>query len=183
VANDSTQDYIGLLMGDVDGNWSAMPMGPFSSIRPDAGKAVRAILPNAKAPVRSAVTIPLSLADLRGREVTSFQFDILYDPAVIAPANIAAGLNGTLGEGLSVVSNSPTPGLLKVAVYGTTPAVGEGVYVDLHFVTIGRIGASTPLTINAFRLNDGSEQVIGSGGILLVTPWIAASDPDDIDRH
>jgi hypothetical protein len=174
VANDSTQDYIGLLMGDVDGNWSAMPMGPLSSIDRDPDKAVKASLPTVKAPAGSPFSIPLSLTDLRGREVNSFQFDIEYGPAVIRPANIAADLNGTLGEGLSVVSNSPTPGLLKVAVYGTAPVVGDGAYVNLHFVAVGKIGAATPLTINAFRLNNGTDRVFGSTGYVQVTPWVIA---------
>jgi hypothetical protein len=174
VVNDSTQDYAGLLLGDVDGNWSVMPTGPLSSIYPDSGKAVKASVPNIKAPAGSSVVVPLSLTDLRGREVSSFQFDIVYDPAVIRPANIAADLNGTVGQGLSIVSNSPAPGLLKVAVYGTEPVAGDGLYANLHFVTVGKIGAETALTINAFRLNDGTDRVIGSAGVLQVTPWVIA---------
>ena len=66
-------------------------------------------------------------------QIDAFQFDLWFDPSVISPAAVAASLNGTLADSLSVVANSSQPGLLKVAVYGAFPVSGDGVYVDLRF--------------------------------------------------
>jgi hypothetical protein len=67
--------------------------------------------------------------------VDSLQFDISYDPAVMAPAG--ATLDGAVDQSLSIVSNAPEPGLLKVAVYGAVPVAGDGVYAYLVFNVTG----------------------------------------------
>ena len=54
-----------------------------------------------------------------------------------------------MDESLTIVSNSPTPGLLKVAVYGAVPVYGDGVYVYLRFKVTGKAGTATPLQLAA----------------------------------
>ncbi len=136
---------------------------------PDSPTAVRVSVADTKAAHGSVVSIPLSLANLRGTGVTSYQFDIEYDPAVLAPADIAADLAGTMSEGLYAVSNSPTPGLLKVVVYGAIPASNDGVFANLQFKAIGAAGTETPLTITNFQLNDGKEDVVITNAVLQIT--------------
>src|SRR4030095_12382297 len=123
---------------------------------PPTENSIRATLADTKAAANSTVTLPLSLSNLRGAEVGSFQFDIEYDPAMLKPAEIAADVAETLCDGAGVASYSPSPGLLKVVVYGTFPVSGEGVYVNLRFKTAGT-RASTPVEIRRFRVNDGTE--------------------------
>ncbi len=121
------------------------------------------------------MTVPLSVNNLRGREVGSYQFDVEYDPAVITPAEISADLAGTMSDGMSVVSNSPSPGLLKVVVYGAIPATNDGVFVNLRLAAIGEVGAETRLLVKGFRLNDAAADVITSDGVLNVTSSNTAS--------
>ena len=172
---DSVQNYKALLMGDVNGSWTPMGPRPFESINADSKTAVRVSVPNTKAAQGAQFSVPLNMANLRGSGVLSYQFDIEYDPAVIEPAEIAADVAGTMSDGFSVVSNSPSPGLLKVVVYGTMPVNGKGVYVNLQFVTTGAVDSSTPLTINGFRLNDATAEVLTTSGILTVTASNTAS--------
>ena len=149
-------------MGDVNADWTPdPPMQPDSSL-PPTENSILAALADTKAAANSTVTLPLSLSNLRGSEVSSFQFDVEYDPAMIKPADIAADLAGTLCDGAGVASYSPTPGLLKVVVYGTFPASSEGVYVNLRFRT-GMARVSTPVEIRRFRINDGTVQISASG--------------------
>ncbi len=89
--------------------------------------------------------IPFRIDDLGGIGVGSYQFDLIYDPSVITPADAAASIAGTMDESLTGVSNSPTPGLLKVVVYGAVPVYGDGVYVYLRFKVTGNAGSATPL--------------------------------------
>jgi hypothetical protein len=107
--------------------------------------------------------------NLAGNAVGAYQFDVEYDPSVIRPAQVAADISGTRGEGLSVVYNSPKPGLLKAAVYGAIPVNGDGVYANLKFVVIGDVGSATPLAITDFRLNDGTSQISVAAGRVTVT--------------
>jgi hypothetical protein len=162
-------NYNALLMGDVTGDW--LPGGPLRpAVIPDRRNAVRASVPNVEAQSGTTVTVPLTINNLRGESVGSYQFDIEYDPAVIEPADVAAEIAGTIGETLNVVSNSPEPGLLKVAVYGAFPVGGDGVFANLKFRTIGAVGSRTALTIREFQFNEGRTYVATESGQVTVTP-------------
>ncbi|MEO7538952.1 MAG: cohesin domain-containing protein, partial [Pyrinomonadaceae bacterium] len=153
LTNFTGENYTAILMGDVDGDWNSAGPNREALMRPDA---IRVSVPTVVAEASSSVNVPLTLNKLQGTEVGAYQFDIEYDPAVIEPADIAANLSGTKGDGLSVVYNVPHTGLLKVAVYGATPANGDGIYANLKFTVVGSAGTSSRLTIRDFRFNDVS---------------------------
>ena len=60
---------------------------------------------------------------------------------------MVADLDYTLAQGFGITSHSPTPGLLKVVVYGTMPVTGDGVFANLHFTAIVKAGAEKPISI------------------------------------
>jgi hypothetical protein len=134
----------------------------------------------------SVATLPLRIDGLAGQAVDSLQFDVTYNTSVIVPSRIAASISGTISEGLSVVSNSPEPGRLKVVVYGAVPVGGDGVYVNLRFHVVGDVAASTPVDIHGFRLNDGTSQVGTRCGRLTVKrgigPGITGTAMDSFGR-
>jgi hypothetical protein len=169
---DLVQDYTALLMGDVNGDWQSVPARPWNEAGTDPKGAVRVSVPNTKAQFGSIVSIPVSFANLRGGEVGSYQFDVEYDPSVITPADPTCSLAGTMSESFASAFNSPMPGLLKVAVYGTIPVNNDGIYLYLRFKTIGKPHSSTTLTINRVRLNDGAEQIAVSNAEIRVTTAI-----------
>jgi hypothetical protein len=157
-------------MGDVNGDWSPALMRPEAELNgPSPTNAIRVSVPNVKAVHGSEVKVPLVIEDLNGVGVTSYQFDVGYDPAVLEPAPVAADLSGTLSEGFGVAANSPEPGLLRVIVYGTSPVTADGVFTNLTFKAVGTAGSSTSISISHFRLNDGSSRVETNGGVVVVT--------------
>ena len=167
VTLNGVQDYGAILLGDVNGSWS-----PTGTQRPqivDEVNAIRSSVPTAEARAGSIATVPFRIDNLKGEGVLAYQFDIEYDPAVVAPAAVAADITGTLSESLLVFSNAPTPGTLKVVVFGAVPVTGDGVYVNLRFATIGAAGSSTPLTIERFSVNDGNSEAVNIGGRLTIT--------------
>ena len=168
VVGSLTENYDAYMMGDVDGNWNpaVFPNRP-SQLTPSSDAVTASVAVVAAAP-GSQVTIPFRIDNLQGKTVGSYQFDIEYDPTVIEPGQVAATIAGTMSSGLSVVSNAPTPGLLKVAIYGVLPVGGDGVYANLRFTVLGGVGSSTPLTINGFTFNNGSDEVTSIGGQLTV---------------
>ncbi|MBK7934610.1 MAG: VCBS repeat-containing protein [Acidobacteria bacterium] len=155
VDNDITDDFDAYMMGDVDGSWD-----PLGASRPALARvsnspdAVQVGLPAVTADAGTRVSVPLRMDNMMGRGVTSYQFDIEYDPTVIEPAELAADLVGAVPAELAIVSNAPIPGVLKVTVYGAFPATGDGVYANLHFNVRGAMGSSSPLAIRGFMLND-----------------------------
>jgi hypothetical protein len=165
----TNQDYAGTLMGDVSGDWLPPAPRPSETVtRPGPWSAATVTAPETPAAARKPFTVPLSLAGLAGEAVSSYQFTIRFDPAVITPAKAAASLAGTVSEGLSLAFHSPSPGVLNVVAYGAFPVTGEGIFVNLNFIAAGRPGTSTPLVITGFRLNDGTTPVTAVNGLVVV---------------
>ncbi|MGB5014566.1 MAG: cohesin domain-containing protein, partial [Pyrinomonadaceae bacterium] len=169
VDNDITDDFDAYMMGDVDGSWD-----PLGASRPALARvsnspdAVQVGLPAVTADAGTRVSVPLRMDNMMGRGVTSYQFDIEYDPTVIEPAELAADLVGAVPAELAIVSNAPIPGVLKVTVYGAFPATGDGVYANLHFNVRGAMGSSSPLAIRGFMLNDDRWEVNTTDGVIMV---------------
>jgi hypothetical protein len=168
--NTPNQDYAALLMGDVNGDWSNImmlvpqPMSLFDSIKVS--------VPRLDAAAGRQVLVPLSIGNLMGRGMTAYQFDVEYNPTVITPAEVAADLTGTHSEGMTVISNAPEAGLLKVAVYGAMPVYGDGVHVNLRFVAAGAPGTISPVAIRGFRANNGTTSVLTYDGSVEIRPRI-----------
>ena len=172
------QDYSAILMGEVSGSWTV----PTTIAPPDeqgavisqekivngSKKGIGVTAPTTSAAPGTEVTIPVAIKDLTGKGVVAYQFDLEYDPAVLEPAEVAAELSRTISDGMSVTSNAPTPGLLKVVVYGATPVQGAGALVNLKFNAIGGVGAKSPLTIKQFMLNEGGLKVNTTDGEVTV---------------
>jgi len=170
------QDYVGILMGEVTGNWVAPLVRPEAIIREiDEKKAIRVEAPVLRADPGTEVEIPLSIRDLSGKGVAAYQFDIEYDPEVLEPRKAAATLAGTISEGMMVTSNSPEPGLLKVVVYGVHPIEGGGPLVNLKFTAIGTVGSRSPLTVKGFMLNEGEIDVLVKDGEVAIEESEGAS--------
>jgi hypothetical protein len=113
--------------------------------------------------------VPVSLDDLLGRTLDAYQFDLYYDPSVLTLDRQAATIVGTMSENLTLVYNSPRPGLLKIAVYGPVSVTGDGIYLDLHFKVAGDTGSSTSIVIDGFRFNDGRAPIKTKNGLLKIT--------------
>jgi hypothetical protein len=168
VAGQLVENYRAYLLGDVSGDWDPAGAGPERPLPIFTLPAI-ASLPEMSAGTGTFVTLPLRFDDLQGADVNAYQFDLTYDPSVISPADIAATTRGTMSEGLNVVYNAAEPGLLRVTVFGAIPVIGDGVYLDLHFKVVGSDGAFTPLTIENFRLGDGSSFVTARNGVLKIS--------------
>ena len=46
----------------------------------------------------------------------------------------------TVSSGFSFAVNADEPGLLRVAVYGTTPITSDGVLLNLRFTSVNGVG-------------------------------------------
>jgi parallel beta-helix repeat protein len=177
----TNQDYVGILMGEVSGNWAApTSLAGFALYEKDnrvidEKNAVRVDVPNLRADAGSEVVVPISVGDLTGRGVIAYQFDVKFDPKVLETQEVAADVDKSISNGMTVVSNSPEPGLLKVVVYGPKPINGDGTLMYLKFRAIGSIGTRSDIKIEEFMFNDGDIDVLQKDGGLSIRESDGAS--------
>lgn len=166
--NISGDDYIGLLMGEVSGNWintGARPVGG-----PERSTAVE--LPQMTASTDKEVIIPISVQGAANKGIIAYEFDLRYDPSVIQPLADPFDLTGTASRGLSVVTNAQEPGLLRVVVYGPLPIDENGVLLNLRFIAIGTPGSVSPLIWERIIFNEGEQGTTVTDGevVLFAAP-------------
>ncbi len=114
----------------------------------------------------TSVAVPVNVDDLTGKGVISFDFTLTYDPAVINTPTVDQ--TGTLSSGMTITTNSLTPGTLIVSGFGVTPLAGAGTLIKFNFNAIGAIGTSTALSLPSFMFNEGIPCVGTTNGSLSI---------------
>jgi Tol biopolymer transport system component len=179
VANETAQDYIAFLMGEVSGNWAPQSASLGTNLnntesadkqtnrRPGGG--VTASLPALKAAPNQLITIPVSLT-LSGTAAAleAYQFNLVYDPQVIQPDGASADTTGTLSSSLNAVVNKVEPGRLRLVVYGSNAVSISGTLINLRFRVVGRPGSVSTLAFDSLIFNEGSPAVEGKNGKVTV---------------
>jgi len=179
--DNTSQDYGAILMGDVTGNWSptatdqSMIAAPVtdasaqvfgtapryevtkrdSSPTANAASTVNVTAPTLAIPPASSFTIQLQVGDTTGLNIIAYSYILNFDESVIVPQATPCDVSGSMSSTFSATCNHSGPGVLEVAVFGTTPLSGSGVLMNLHFTIVGALGTSSPLTLNNFMFNEG----------------------------
>ncbi len=165
IDNLTGEDYVGILIGEVTGNWTP------SAARQLAGKQfavgsphILVDLPTIVTTTDNEVVVPVSVRGTANKEIISYEFDLRYDPVVIQPLVEPVDVTSTASRGLSVVTNIEEPGLLRVVVYGVYPLQSDGVLLNLRFTTVGSFGSVSPLLFDRIMFNEGESDVITTDG-------------------
>ncbi len=145
------QDYVGLLMGEVSGNWLGAGARTFDAQK--TSTTVRA--PKISIPANKEFVVPVVIRGAAGKNIISYEFDLRYDPLVMRPLENPIGLTGTVSRGLMSVSNTTQPGLLRIVAYGPLPIDENGILLNLRFTAVGAIGSASPLTWERIMFNEG----------------------------
>jgi len=163
-----TDSFTGYLFGEVSGNWcDPLEFGPgqctsfgytTAGVRPAAGpqKDATVVARNVEAAIGSSIVVPVDVTSVANKGIISYQFDLRYDPTVIQPIGDGVSLAGTVSNRLAVVTNTLTPGLIRVAVYGAYPIGGSGVLFNFHFTAVGDVFRTSPIKLDNFFFNDGN---------------------------
>lgn len=157
-ADQAAQDYSAILMGEVSGNWvpPTSLAGKADSDQVDqlAPQAVNVSSPTITTTPGSPIFVPINVGDTTGSGIISYQFDIVYDPAVITPTATPCNKTGSLSANMSVVCNVPSAGLLKVAAFDVNPLAGSGILLRLAFTVTATSTSSSPIDIQNFKFNE-----------------------------
>ena len=175
-SNITGDDYVGLLIGEVTGNWTpsaARPAGRVESgkwkVESEGGRPERGIaveLPSLVSSVEKEINVPVSVQGIANKGVISYEFDLRYDASVMQPLAEAVDMKDTVSRGLSVVTNAAEPGLLRVVVYGAFPIDENGVLLDLRFRAVGSAGSVSPISFERIMFNEGNPRVEAFNGHL-----------------
>jgi len=129
-----------------------------------AGGVVTVSLPIQNAFPGSSITIPATTSDTTGQGIIAFQFDLIYDPAVITPDAMPIDTTGTISSGMSVTTNVPSPGLLKASFFTSVPRSGAGTLFNFKFTAVGPVGSQSALTWQNFFFNEGDPGDVTTNG-------------------
>ncbi len=174
IGNPTGEDFIGILIGEVSGNWNptaARPAGRVESgkwkVESEDGGPVRSVsveLPSVAASSNEEIVVPVSVQGIVNKGVISYEFDLRYDASVMQPRVDPVDVKDTASRGLSVVTNASEPGLLRVVVYGAFPIDENGVLLNLRFTAVGAAGSVSPLTFERILFNEGEPRVSIANG-------------------
>ncbi len=118
----------------------------------------------------SQLTIPLSVNDVTGKNVTSYSFTLVYDAAIIEIADYTVG--GTLSSGSIPSVNKNTPGQITVTWTSGTPLTGAGALGNLRVNPVA--GGISTLTISTIQFNSGDPAATVTNGSVTIN---AVNDP------
>ena len=164
VTSDITgDDYVGLLIGEVTGNWAPSAARPVGN-RQSAEKSISVTAPNLVTPADSEVVIPVAIQGAADKGIISYEFNLRYDPSVIQPQKDPVDLAKTVSSGLSAVANPNESGLLRVVVYGAMPIDSDGLLLNLKFNAVGAPGSASPLTWERIVFNEGDPGTLVTDG-------------------
>ena len=173
--NISGEDYTGLLMGEVSGNWIDSGARPAPESGPE--KEISVTAPQLKTPADGEVIIPVSIDGVADKGIISYEFNLRFDPNVIQPQKKAVELTGTVSSKLSAVANADEPGLLRVAVYGVKALEDNGVLLSLKFTAVGAPGTMSTLAWDKIMFNEGDTMTTAASGQVELT----AAAPNEVE--
>ena len=128
-------------------------------------------LPNVTGQVGSSQTIPVTVGDLTGQGVISYQFTVTFDPSVVTITNATTA--GTLSSGVGqFLVNSSVAGRITVGASGTSALTGSGTLLNLSATLTGK--GTSALTFSSFQFNEGNPAAtITNGSVVVPTLAIA----------
>ena len=190
------QNYTALLLGDVDGSLN-FPASLAASSRTKAAPIEMGTRENAEVAVPNATTAsvavalptdniytgtvsfnaPISVGDVTGQGITSYDIKVLYDPAVITPVGVnPVDTSGTLSSSMSVLGNVVSPGKLVISGSGINPINGSGALLKLVFKPVGNAGTFSNLNFSQFIFNNGvPTTTLSNGQIQIIGPSAASA--------
>jgi hypothetical protein len=163
-SNITGQDFTGVLLGDISGNWTD-PGEPAQASMEEtrAGSAVIAI-PDAT--VLPSGTMDISIAlDINDAELLGADIIFTYDPTHVSISNVRVG---SLATGWSLASNLTEPGVVRIAMAAATPITTDGELVLFTVTGLGDPETQSPLTFTQAELNENLIQAHQENGSITI---------------
>ncbi|MCJ7811703.1 FG-GAP-like repeat-containing protein, partial [bacterium] len=176
------QDFIGILYGDVSGNWSASSQSMERDTLPPAGQLANMIhldlnrkkqsiinkimgngctvsIPDAFVESNTHITLPLFVDP--GDGIVSFEVTVIYDTTIVNATDVALT---SLSDGFMLSYNLASPGILRVACACANEIVGSGAILELGFDVADKDTGSSVIELTDVLINEGLIQTTIQNG-------------------
>jgi len=163
------ENYDAILMGDVTGNWNSTGALWENLTDFEREQAIEVLLPEMTAGTGSEIVIPVRAGDTTGKGVISYQFELRYDPNVLAVGKTPCIAADTLSSTMTVTCNSEEPGIVRVAVFGVNDMLGKGELLRLKFNVTGEANSFSNLELVGFKFNESFPFGVARNGRVTVT--------------
>ena len=167
-ADQTDQDYVGLIIGDVSGNWRqpAIPRDTVTVSLPE-----KSVLPG------ESFRVYIDIGEVEGQDIFSTQCAITYDESILTITMI--GGEGTISD-FGALTYSIDEGKASVAYAGHESPEEGGALACIEFQVSpdARTGQTSPLHFEYFMFNEGDPWAETVDGIITIisAPDIAVSD-------
>jgi hypothetical protein len=123
-------------------------------------------IPDISADTSSAITVPIFISDVSGKEVLSVSIELTFDNTVLTYKKY--NYLTTLLNGWMTVENA-LPGVVKIgSITSGNFLSGQGVLIEFVFQVIGKPGMQTALHFVKMSLNEGNPSVSAYDGLFTV---------------
>ncbi|MFH0988474.1 MAG: cohesin domain-containing protein [bacterium] len=167
-----------ILVGDVTANSQLSAYDASQTLRFAAGlitnfptnvpspSATSVSLPALTSQIGDTIQVPITVGDLTGKDITSYQFDVEYDTTSVKITGISS--SSTLSSGISMLlCNLDSPRRIRVAGAGVAALAGSGTLLNLSAQAV-KSGTSI-LRFLTFQFNEGKNTTNSSNGSIDVT--------------
>ena len=128
--------------------------------------AIDVTIPNSSANSGESIEIPVTIGDISGQDVFSFDIWISFDENVLS--NVSLITSGTISDSLNEVHNILTDEI-RISAYNVFhPIIDSGTLFKLGFDVVGNVGQQTQLNFNRCLLNAGNPATNPQDGILML---------------
>ncbi|AQT68718.1 Thermophilic serine proteinase precursor [Anaerohalosphaera lusitana] len=165
------QNFTGILVGDVSGNWSdSMAQQTMSDLNSNTDPSTAVSLTDKTYLPHENCTLPIHITFEDGTEIYSVDLTVQYDHSIFGTPIVTQGEMVGLNN-FSFISNTAVPGTIKLALAGAQPMQYDGKMADIQFAS-GPLNC-TPVTVelNEAKVNEGAVDVKKTNADLATTPY------------
>lgn len=161
------QNFTGVLLGDVSGNWNSgsEPLN-INSIENRQNESDTVFI---HAPTMNMVLGHQGVATLsmnpNAQGVNAVNLELIYDPLVVTPLSVSLG-NSI--PGWLIATNLSKPGVIKIGLAGANPVSGTGDLIKIVFDAKGGIGTKSNLSFSVAEANEGRIPVATTSGEITI---------------
>ena len=170
-ANDQPLVEVRIMTGNASGENAFIGIDDIqvtSTIAPPVGTVAVSVPSDLTGQTGSAITVPISVSDVSGLGVVSFDYTVAFDPAVMTPSDVSFDSAGTLSESFTITTNPADAGTLVVSGFGTSELIGSGTLLNLKFDLVGAAPSCSSVDFSAFEFNEGNPPAQTTGGQVCV---------------
>jgi len=172
------QDFFGILLGDVTGNWTALSgMLAWRGCEDDAA-SISLRLPNVTSRLGGRASLSMALS-VGNATMHAANMLISYDPAVLSLDEVVLG---PAAENMLLAVNPLPAGNIRIGLAGSQAVSRSGTLLNISFTVIGVDNAPVPVVFQQVEIDEGTVCATAEDGS--VTLAFATGDLDrdgDID--